>query len=199
MDATVAQTVRAVEELGKKQFQEFCTTRLDERKILLFDVSKRNKLRLLSNPPAPKEVTKERIEVASPRGNCYLFSRLYISCQVRERDLDSFFPHENQSFPPSLSQYGKIRSGQKSDLLKCLEKVCPAKAEKPSTEVLFLDGTAIVNMLKPTGACKTFEKYSQQVFIPYMTKELKKKKQFRYLAVHDICHHLPFTPTLGAT
>ena len=30
MDATVVKSVRTVEELGQKQFQEFCTTRLDE-------------------------------------------------------------------------------------------------------------------------------------------------------------------------
>ena len=160
MDATVVKSVRTVEELGQKQFQEFCTTRLDERKISLFDVIKRNKIQLFSSPPAPKEATKDKMKIASLKSNCSLFSRLYISCQVREGDLDSFFTHENQSYPPSLSQYGTLRSGNKSDLLFCLERLCPAEAEKPSVDVLLLDGAAIVNMLKLTGACKTFAEYS---------------------------------------
>ena len=177
MDATVVKSVRTVEELGQKQFQEFCTTRLDERKISLFDVIKRNKIQLFSSPPAPKETTKDKMKIASLKSNCSLFSRLYISCQVREGDLDSFFTHENQSYPPSLSQYGTLRSGNKSDLLFCLERLCPAKAEKPSVDVLLLDGAAIVNMLKPTGACKTFAEYSQFVFIPYVTRELESVKR----------------------
>ena len=177
MDATVVKSVRTVEELGQKQFQEFCTTRLDERKISLFDVIKRNKIQLFSSPPAPKETTKDKMKIASLKSNCSLFSRLYISCQVREGDLESFFTHENQSYPPSLSQYGTLRSGNKSDLLFCLERLCPAKAEKPSVDVLLLDGAAIVNMLKPTGACKTFAEYSQFVFIPYVTRELESVKR----------------------
>ena len=166
-----------VDELGQKQFPEFCTTRLDEQKILLFDVIKRNKIQLFSSPPAPKETTKDKMKIASLKSNCSLFSRLYISCQVREGDLDSFFTHENQSYPPSLSQYGTLRSGNKSDLLFCLERLCPAKAEKPSVDVLLLDGAAIVNMLKPTGACKTFAEYSQFVFIPYVTREIESVKR----------------------
>ena len=172
MDATVVKSVKS-----QKQFQEFCTIRLDERKISLFDVIKRNKIQLFSSPPAPKETTKDNMKIASLKSNCSLFSRLYISCQVREGDLDSFFTHENQNYPPSLSQYGTLRSGNKSDLLFCLERLCPAKAEKPSVDVLLLDWAAIVNMLKPTGACKTFAEYSQFVFIPYITRELESVKR----------------------
>ena len=35
--------------------------------------------------------------------------------------LDTFFGHENQDFPPSLSTYGDIRTGTKSDILQCLK------------------------------------------------------------------------------
>ena len=81
--------------------------------------------------------------------------------------MEGFFVHENQRFPPSLFQYGKLRSGTKSDLLSCLEKNGPAQAQRPSVEALLLDGTAIVNMLKP-GASKIFQEYSEAVFLPYL-------------------------------
>jgi len=76
-----------------------------------------------------------------------------------------FFGHENQSFPPSLSHYGKHRSATKSDLLLCLEKNGPAQAQKPSVEAQLLGGAAIVNQLKP-GASKIFQEYSVTVFLP---------------------------------
>ena len=75
-------------------------------------------------------------------------------------------------FPPSLSQYGKLRSGTKSDFLSCLEKNGPAQAQRPSVEALLLDGAAMVNMLKP-GASKTIQEYSETVFLPYVTTQLK--------------------------
>ena len=86
--------------------------------------------------------------------------------------MEGFFGHENQSFPPSLSQYGKLSSGTKSDLLSCLEKNGPAQAQRPSVEALLLDGAAIVNMLQP-GASKTFQEYSETVFLPYVTNQLR--------------------------
>ena len=86
--------------------------------------------------------------------------------------MEGFFGHENQSFPPSLSQYGKLRSGTKSDLLSCLETNGPAQAQRPSVEVLLLDGVAIVNILKP-GVSKTFQEYSETVVLPYVMNQLR--------------------------
>ena len=55
------------------------------------------------------------------KSDCTLFSRLYIANQNRDGDLDKFFKYENLPFPPSLSEYGKMRFCKKSDLLVCLE------------------------------------------------------------------------------
>ena len=40
--------------------------------------------------------------------------------QDREIDAGTFFQHENNPYPPSLSDRGKLHLGKKSDLLKCL-------------------------------------------------------------------------------
>ena len=45
------------------------------------------------------------------KNDCYLFSRLYISCQTREGNLEQFYDHMNQPAPPSLSLGGKLRLG----------------------------------------------------------------------------------------
>ena len=98
---------------------------------------------------------------------------MYIASQIREGDLDEFLAHENQAYPPSLSNMGKLRSGTESDLVNCLEdKVLSTDSCSPTPEVIILDGPAIVNMLKP-GAAKTFEDYANQVFKPYIMSHLK--------------------------
>ena len=88
-----------------------------------------------------------------------------MSCQVRDGDLDEFFRHENQAYPPSLSQFGQLRHGSKSDLLNPLDKMSEFETESPNVDANILDGAAIVNMLKPRF-CKTFEDYSKQIFLP---------------------------------
>ena len=48
--------------------------------------------------------------------------------------------------------------------------VCSVESPKPT--VLILDGAACVQKLKPQF-CKTFQEYSEKVFLPYITKSLE--------------------------
>ena len=109
-------------------------------------------------------------EVTTLRNDCSLFSRLYVASQVRNGNLDEFFEHENQSYPPSKN--GKLRSGSKSDLVGCLEDLVTSqeKTNNPDVQVIILDGSAIVNMLRP-GYAKTFSEYASQVFLPYIVSQ----------------------------
>ncbi|KAJ8868292.1 hypothetical protein PR048_029808 [Dryococelus australis] len=50
-----------------------------------------------------------------------LFSELFIICNTRDLNLDEFFAYENQSYPPSLSVHGALRTGNKSALLQCFQ------------------------------------------------------------------------------
>ena len=90
---------------------------------------------------------------------------LYIVSQIRSGDLDQFFQHENQAYPPALSQMGKLRIGTKSDLVGFLEQDL---SPTPIVQVVLLDGAAIVNMLR-SGFANTFSDYANQVFLPYIT------------------------------
>ena len=66
------------------------------------------------------------------QNNEALFGQLYIAMQNRQSDLNEFFAHEIQSFPPSLSDFGMLYPpGTKSDLLPCLGQ--STKTEPPST------------------------------------------------------------------
>ena len=118
-----------------------------------------------------KSTSNVRKDVIMLKNEASLFSRLYISCQNRDSDLNQFFKHENQSFPPSLSSYGQLRQGKKSDLLGCLESCTLSNStSKPSTDVSIIDGPVLVNILKPTS-CKTFGDYASNVFVPYLEQQ----------------------------
>ena len=86
--------------------------------------------------------------------------------------MPTFFKHENQPFPPSLSEHGKLRLTTKSDLMSLLpmEDQC----EPPNLfDAMTIDGAALVNLL-PTASINTFDKYADSVFLPYLTKQLEK-------------------------
>ena len=54
--------------------------------------------------------------------DCRPSPRLYIACKAREGNLEHFFKHENSSSPPVLSCHGKMCTGQKSELITCVER-----------------------------------------------------------------------------
>ena len=73
---------------------------------------------------------------------------------------------------PTLAQASRLREGQKSDLVKCMEKT----AEFPEVDVAILDGAAVVQMASP-GAARTFKEYADNVFMPYIMKLLQPVKR----------------------
>ena len=78
--------------------------------------------------------------------DCELFSRLYTACLTRNGDLDEFFKHENQAYPPFISDHGNLRFGTKSDLLICLSVLSDQEIDVSQLQVdtYVLDGAVIV-------------------------------------------------------
>ena len=108
-----------------------------------------------------------------------LFEKLFIAHQYREADLNEFFCHETQSFPPSLSEFGELYNPDtRSQLLDCIIKnvttadVPIVTAKSPdSFDCKILDGPAVVHFLNTAGST-TFENYADSVFIPYPGDQL---------------------------
>ena len=170
----VIHTVRNIENIGKEQYTSFVQSRITDRTESLYTPIKKNKLPLFSCPQAPSK-SDDKQQITSLKKNCALFSQLYVSCQVRDGNMEEFFRHENQSYPPSLSKFGRLRSGTKADLLNCLPNTHPAPPDDVTINVdaVLLDGAAIINMLPP-GATTTFKEYSELVFLPYVQSQLNK-------------------------
>ena len=70
----------------------------------------------------------------------------------------------------------RLREGQKSDLVKCMEKTSRPTAESPEVEVAILDGAVVVQMVSP-GTARTFEEYADSVFHAIYYKQLQPVKR----------------------
>ena len=77
-------------------------------------------------------------------------------------DPDVFFSYENQLFPPSISDKGKLGACTKFDLIRCIDPV--AVDDLNDADCKIDDVAALVHTLKPTGV-ETFQRYANQVFL----------------------------------
>ena len=102
VDKEIIETAKHIKRVGNEQYSYFVRERLEDRTKSLTDHIKRNNFPLFSSQPTRK-VSKEKQQIASLKQDCSLFSKLYVSCQVRGGDIDEFFRHGNQPSPPSLS------------------------------------------------------------------------------------------------
>ena len=152
-----------------KEHMRFLLRKVEKCKKAITEVITKNKLALFRTQS--KQSSKPKMHVTALKNDCSLFSRLFISCQTRDGDLDRFFAHENQSAPPSLSFRGKIQSTTKSDLLKYLD--LKAIHNLPSIDAKCLKGAPVVRMHSP-GSAKTIQEYASKVFNPpHMLAHLK--------------------------
>ena len=76
----------------------------------------------------------------------HLLGQFYISLQVSEGNAYSLFEVENTDVPPSLSKHGNLRSGQKLDLVSCLETDSTSKFDE--ADVKLIDGASLVHSLR---------------------------------------------------
>ena len=119
-DQSVIAALYILEDTGKGQYSNFVKEVLEERKRSIHEPIKLNKPALFRKP-SPKIKSKQGKKIKALENNVSLFGQLYISMQSREGDLEEFFSHEVQSFPPSLSEFGKLYLlGTKSELMNVL-------------------------------------------------------------------------------
>ncbi|CAG2212849.1 unnamed protein product [Mytilus edulis] len=131
-----------IKQIGCNQYADFRNRMQNTASI--YEPIKKNKFLLFSRQPKKSSCeTKSKLDLA--REDCSLFSRLFISCQSRQCDLEEFFSHENQKFSPSLSQSGKINIGVKSQLMEILEAKGDLPREEPQTDMVVVDAPFDIN------------------------------------------------------
>lgn len=108
--------------------------------------------------------------------DCQLFSRLFISCQVRQCDLQEFFAHENQAAPASLSDNGKLHASQKSQLTEILQARVSLPEREPDGDTIIINGSALINAIPPRSS-KSFDDYAKEDFLPKVEPYAAKYKR----------------------
>ena len=170
-DESVIAALYTLEDTGKGQYSNFVKEVVEERKRSIHEPIKLNKPALFRKP-SPKIKSKQGKKIKALENNVSLFGQLYISMQSREGYLEEFFSHEVQSFPPSLSEFGKLYLlGTKSELMKCLEPL--HESTPPETfSCKVLDGSVIVHCLSIAGNTP-FNEYAEKTFIPHLQSQLQ--------------------------
>ena len=104
MDASVVSTVKNAGKIDEEQCKTYIKNRLIDKTKTISDTLKKNNLPTFGKHF--KKTTKDKEKLTVFKEDCALFSRLYVACQNRDK-------YENQPWPPSLSQMGKLRGGNK--------------------------------------------------------------------------------------
>ena len=165
-DESVVHTVRTIEEIGIRQYKKYVSSVIDNRTAVLHDALSRNSLTLFQRQH-PKQVCKAVQTLTVVTSDHSLFSCLYIGRQQRDWDLNEFFILENQLYPPALSEFGNLRSTEKSDLIECLTKGITQNLPPESYAVKVFHRAAFVHAL-PVSSVSTFDEYAKAVFMPFV-------------------------------
>ena len=97
-----------------------------------------------------------------------------MAMHVRERNNDRLFEVENADCPPSLSKHGVLRSGQKSELLSCVEVDCPSDFDEADAKLI--DRAHMAHFLMLDASIKSFRDYADKKVIPYIERQLANTK-----------------------
>ena len=157
-----SESVKSAKVKGEKQSQEFIENCLVNGTKSLYDSISKNYLKLFRHR---NDVSRKSQEINSSKSDCRLYGNLYIACQERKGDLEEFFQHENNSYPPAISEYEKLRNcNSKSDFLGCIKEIHEPSRAKPTAECSIIDGAAFVNVHQPRTS-KNFVEYKAEYIL----------------------------------
>jgi hypothetical protein len=112
-DPTLAELVGTHYDRGRQQFLSFMEGLETEDTSSFYQPIAKNNVAFFKQEKSLGSSKEKEL-----KDDCQLFARLFISCQVRECDLQDFFKHENQASPASLSDGSKL-STSKFPMILC--------------------------------------------------------------------------------
>ena len=90
VDSSVSKSLKSLETLGKKQFSEFKEQLKTPSRF--YEPIRKNKVPLFSRKSKPS-ISEDKEKMQTKKDDYNLFSRLFISCQNRQCDLEEFFQY----------------------------------------------------------------------------------------------------------
>ena len=97
---------------------------------------------------------------------------MYISTQFLGGNMLEFFNHETLQYLPPFAKGSEMRSGTKSDLVKCIltDFTTSTINAQPKANGAVSKGSVLVNLIKPKKN-QSFKYYSSEVFCPHIRKQ----------------------------
>ena len=170
----VKDSVQRASIIGENQYKKLLSEVIEFKRKTIHDVITKNNLPIFKKKNS-RSLCKSKQEVLSLKKNCQLYASLYVACQTRESDLWDFFSHENYSYPPALSKFGKLNHTNKSDTISILEKLEPSQHNAPEFDTIISDGAAVVQMISPNTS-QTFQQYSRNELHIFLMHKINKVK-----------------------
>ncbi|XP_065670919.1 uncharacterized protein LOC136089121 [Hydra vulgaris] len=175
MSNSAEKTVQEAKITGQQQYNEYVADRLVSRQKSIHEPLKRNKFELFHSLKIPG--SNHKTKIADLKHDSNYFCKMYVASQNRVSDIEDFFSHENNRYPPSFSEFGRKRKAtSKSDVLICLEQYGSEKQQDFNLDykvsALIVDGAALVHMLHPRSS-KTFSDYCENVIGPFVDRLLR--------------------------
>ena len=169
MEDQVVDSLAQLHNLGKDLHEKFVTQILEQATLPITYTLKRQKVLTFANRPV---INNKGTKSGSTQRNSSLITKLFLSLQSRpDADMEEFFHYENQRQPPSLSDQGSLRSGNKSDILECLKAPTGQSDAAKAATVVVLDMAAVVHMVRPTTA-NTFMEYVSHHMVPFLESQI---------------------------
>ena len=162
--------------------------RLQSTAVAFHAPIKMNKIHLPGNRHKYRNKSKH---VDSTKEGKHLLKQLYMTMHVREGNRGRLFEVENADCPPSLSKHGVLRSGQKSELLSCVEVDCPSDFDEADAK--FIDRAHMVHFLKLDASIKSFRDYADKKVIPYIERQLANTKRVYVILDRNLPYSLKAT------
>ena len=169
MEKEVVTSLTQVQDLGKDLHGQYVSHTIEQATWPITNTLKRQNVFTFTNRPVNARTGSK---AGSAQRNSSLITKLFLSLQSRpDADMEEFFRYENQREPPSLSNQGSLRSGNKSDILEWLKAPTGRSAEAKAATVVVLDMAAVVHMVRPTSA-HTFRDYVSQHLVPFVESQV---------------------------
>ena len=147
-------SVFVIMERGREQYNSYVKEVIIEKTKQFHAPMKKMRFFYLK---APKRKRDQPKKISMLRANMSILGQMHIATQSREGDLEEFFAHESQNFPPSLAvNLEKMYHSRKSDVLDCLQKEGNAiqstddvRQTPVNYDAVVLDGGALIHSLLP--------------------------------------------------
>ena len=180
MPEEVVDSVANLESVGQKKYEQFIKERIIDQTKPVSSPIKHSGLKFFRYGLS-KRILKPmptKTKAAEDKAQLQIMVDLITANSSGRAITPELLSHESSKFPPSLTKDGSMHHGTKSDLLDCIippepepehepEEIYHERPDKDCTAAI-LDGSVVLQFLRPPPDCKDLEAYIKDVVKPYI-------------------------------